>query len=37
MEQPILMGGRLALDTGTLSVLGFEREVRVVRRWNQAP
>ena len=37
LEQPVLMGGRLALDTGTLSVLGFEREVRVVRRWNEAP
>ena len=37
LEQPILMGGRLALDTGTVSVLGFEREVRVVRRWNEPP
>ena len=27
-------GGRLALSTGTVSVLGFEREVRVLRRWN---
>jgi broad specificity phosphatase PhoE len=27
-------GGRLALSTGTVSVLGFEREVRVVWRWN---
>ena len=27
--------GRLfALDSGTLSTLGFEREQRVVRRWN---
>ncbi|HEU5065597.1 MAG TPA: histidine phosphatase family protein [Gaiellaceae bacterium] len=30
-------GGRLfALDPGTLSVLGYERETRVVRLWNQA-
>ena len=35
MEQPVDLGGRLALDTGALCVLGFEREVRVVRRWNQ--
>ena len=27
-------GGNLALDTGTASILGFEREVRVIRRWN---
>ena len=27
-------GALLALDTGTLSVLGYERETRVVRRWN---
>jgi broad specificity phosphatase PhoE len=35
LEQPVDHGGRLALDTGALCVLGFEREVRVVRRWNQ--
>jgi broad specificity phosphatase PhoE len=29
-------GGRLYLATGTISVLGFEREVRVLRAWNQA-
>jgi probable phosphoglycerate mutase len=28
-------GGRLALSTGSISVLGFEREVRVIWRWNQ--
>jgi len=34
LEQPASFGGRLRLDTGTISVLGFEREVRVIRRWN---
>lgn len=29
-------GGRLALSTGSISVLGCEREVRVIWRWNQA-
>jgi probable phosphoglycerate mutase len=27
-------GALFALNTGTLSVLGYERETRVVRRWN---
>jgi broad specificity phosphatase PhoE len=27
-------GALLALSTGTLSVVGYERETRVVRRWN---
>jgi broad specificity phosphatase PhoE len=27
-------GALLKLDTGTLSVLGFERETRVITRWN---
>jgi broad specificity phosphatase PhoE len=34
VEEPASFGGRLRLDTGTISVLGFEREVRAIRRWN---
>jgi broad specificity phosphatase PhoE len=34
VEQPAAFGGRLALDTGAISVLGFEREARVIRHWN---
>jgi probable phosphoglycerate mutase len=34
VEEPASFGGRLRLDTGTISVLGFEREVRVISRWN---
>jgi broad specificity phosphatase PhoE len=36
VEQPVAFGGRLYLATGSLSVLGFEREVRVIRSWNLA-
>jgi broad specificity phosphatase PhoE len=32
--EPVSFGGRLYLSTGAVSVLGFEREVRVIRRWN---
>jgi probable phosphoglycerate mutase len=31
---PVVDGGLLALDTATLSVLGYEREQRVIRVWN---
>jgi probable phosphoglycerate mutase len=34
IEQPVAVGGRLALSAGAVSVLGFEREVRVLWRWN---
>jgi len=34
IEEPVAFGGRLFLSTGSLSVLGFEREVRVLRSWN---
>jgi len=30
-------GAHLALDTATVSVLGFEHAEPVIRRWNQAP
>jgi broad specificity phosphatase PhoE len=34
-EQPPAFGARLFLATGTISVLGYERETRVLRAWNQ--
>ena len=34
IEQSVGVGGRMGLGTGAICVLGFEREVRVVWRWN---
>lgn len=36
VEQPASFGGRLFLVTGSISMLGWEREARVIRRWNDA-
>jgi probable phosphoglycerate mutase len=35
VEEQAAFGSRLYLGTGTLSVLGFERDTRVLRSWNQ--
>ena len=35
LEQPAEEGRRYALDTATLSVLGYEHDDAVIRRWNQ--
>ena len=34
IEMPPLAGRLLGLDTATISVLGYERQTRVIRRWN---
>jgi broad specificity phosphatase PhoE len=34
LAQPVAEGRNFALDTGTLSVLGYERETPVVAHWN---
>lgn len=34
LEEPVSFGARIALSAGSLSVLGYERETRVIRRWN---
>jgi broad specificity phosphatase PhoE len=36
LEQPPAEAGRYHLSTATLSVLGWERETRVIDRWNEA-
>jgi probable phosphoglycerate mutase len=36
VEEPPAFGARLFLATGTVSVLGFERDTRVLRSWNQS-
>jgi probable phosphoglycerate mutase len=35
VEQPPSFGARLALSTGAVSTLGFERETEVVAEWNR--
>ncbi len=37
LDQDVTVGRLLALDTATVSELGWEHDVRVVRRWNVAP
>ena len=34
VEQPAVFGGRIALATGGVAALGFERDQRVICRWN---
>jgi broad specificity phosphatase PhoE len=35
LEEPVAFGGRLFLSTGSVSVLAYERETRVLRLWNE--
>ena len=37
LHLPAASGGRFGLSTGTLSVLGWERERRIIETWNVAP
>ena len=37
LQQPGGFGARLSLSTATYSVLGWERDTRVLSRWNVAP
>ena len=34
VDAPVALGGRLHLGTGSISVLGYERENSVISRWN---
>jgi probable phosphoglycerate mutase len=34
-DQPVAFGARLALSTGAMSTLGFERETEVLSEWNR--
>jgi broad specificity phosphatase PhoE len=34
VDQPVALGGQLHLGTGSISVLGYEREVSSIIRWN---
>jgi probable phosphoglycerate mutase len=34
VEEPVSFGGRLHLGTGSVSVLGYEREVACIKLWN---
>jgi hypothetical protein len=34
LELPADCGGRFALGTGAIGILGYERDVRVITRWN---
>ncbi len=35
VDQPAAFGARLELGTATVSILGWEREVAVIERWNE--
>ncbi|MFZ0663051.1 MAG: histidine phosphatase family protein [Acidobacteriaceae bacterium] len=35
IQMPPVTGSRLALDTGAVSILGFEHETRVISMWNR--
>ena len=37
LECPVAGGARLALSAGAISILGYERETHVLRRWNVVP
>ena len=34
VDAPLALGGHLHLGTGSVSVLGYEREIAVISRWN---